>query len=237
MTLPGGRLALLQDEIEGNLALDRLQPHGEGARPVSADRPVLGPDTEGPNGGAGEPEGIPHETHGGMEALSSDIGDGEVRHVDLRGGPCRCPRRRQRCLRETEEGELKAEATPGGRCHVAREIPPLRPVRRMGSVILRENEGSWFDRSRISRRRTSQGRRDRHARPGVSRRVLAHGCERGRQQERGASEHEQQPSHSSRRASGRDCRTLRRAGAMLARRAATTAKANPWMSVPGASSS
>jgi hypothetical protein len=190
MTLSRDRLALLQEEIEGDLALRRLQPHGERARPVTVDRPVLAPDTEGPSGGAGELEGPPHQAHGGMEALSNDIRNGEVRHVDLGGGPCRCPRRRLRCLRESEEGQLKAEPTPGGRGHVARVVPPLGPVRRMGSVILRENEGPWFDCPCVSRRGTSQGGRDRHVRPGCSRRVLAHGCQRGRQQERGTPEGE-----------------------------------------------
>src|SRR6202008_1871959 len=141
-------------EVEGVAGLCRVQrprvcrllrPHLE--------RPVIEPDTQRRCLRAGQAEGFAGELLLEAKAPAGEIGDGEMRDIDLAGTPggcgrCRCrgrrgpPRRCRRQQRDAEKCQLEAEALSVGGVEIARQIPPLLTELRVWSMIAGKLEGA-----------------------------------------------------------------------------------------------
>src|SRR4029077_8429751 len=110
-------------------------------------RPVIEPHVQRPGLRTGESKCRAREFLLEAETLAGNIGDREVRHVDLARAPGGCRHRpiRGRHQRHAKERELETESLTVRGGEITGEIPPFLAERRVWSVIARKFESSRLE--------------------------------------------------------------------------------------------
>ena len=121
-----------QDQVQGQALVPGLKMVASAGK---LRLPVVDPDLELPFFRPGQPQGPPAGLFPKPEGAPGGIGEGQVGEIDGVGPPGRAGLRVRRAQGRPEEGELVAEGSPSPDLQMARIIPPLRLVLRVGAVV------------------------------------------------------------------------------------------------------